>query len=241
MLISSTATMTADPATAYAAFHDEKILAATIPGVESFTRTGESDFDVVLTMGVAAIKGTYKGTVSFSAEVPDTSFTLSAKGAGGPGTIGADISVALAPGAEGGSDIIWEADAVLGGPIGGVGQRMLGGVAKRIAKKFFADIDAAIRDGVPEVNAAGAGAGSPAEGVGVAAGTGAEAAGIGAVAGAPVAAATPAAARANDASPVASCATGDSRRCSDGFLVGAAVGAGAALLGVCLGLLGGRR
>ena len=32
MLISSTATMTADPATAYAAFHDEKILAATDPG-----------------------------------------------------------------------------------------------------------------------------------------------------------------------------------------------------------------
>lgn len=98
MLVSSTATMTADPATAYAAFHDEKILAATIPGVESFTRTGESNFDVVLTMGVAAIKGTYKGTVAFSEEVEDTSFMLSAKGAGGPGTIGADISVALAPG-----------------------------------------------------------------------------------------------------------------------------------------------
>ncbi|MDN5655070.1 MAG: carbon monoxide dehydrogenase subunit G, partial [Kocuria sp.] len=158
MLISSTATMTADPATAYAAFHDEKILAATIPGVESFTRTGDSAFDVVLTMGVAAIKGTYKGTVSFSDEVQDTSFVLSAKGAGGPGTIGADITVVLAPGVDGGSDITWEADAVLGGPIGGVGQRMLGGVAKRIAKKFFGDIDAAIRDGIPDKAETGTGA-----------------------------------------------------------------------------------
>lgn len=235
MLVSSTATMTADPATAYAAFHDEKILAATIPGVESFTRTGESNFDVVLTMGVAAIKGTYKGTVAFSEEVEDTSFMLSAKGAGGPGTIGADISVALAPGENGGSDIIWEADAVLGGPIGGVGQRMLGGVAKRIAKKFFADIDAAIRDGVPVADEATAGAAPPAEGAGVAAaGTGA-----GAGTSAPVTAA--AAAPGKAAAPVASCATGDSGRCSDGFLAGAAVGAGAALLGVCLGLLGGRR
>lgn len=226
MLISSTATMTADPATAYAAFHDEKILAATIPGVESFTRTGESDFDVVLTMGVAAIKGTYKGTVSFSEEVPDTSFTLSAKGAGGPGTIGADISVALAPGVDGGSDIIWEADAVLGGPIGGVGQRMLGGVAKRIAKKFFADIDAAIRDGIPVANEAS---------------TDAEPAATGTVAGTSAPVTAPIAAPGKAAAPVASCATGDSRRCSDGFLAGAAVGAGAALLGVCLGLLGGRR
>ncbi|WP_350269976.1 carbon monoxide dehydrogenase subunit G [Brevibacterium sp. CBA3109] len=226
MLISSTATMTADPATAYAAFHDEKILAATIPGVESFTRTGESTFDVVLTMGVAAIKGTYKGTVSFSEEVPDTSFMLSAKGAGGPGTIGADISVALTPGENSGSDIIWEANAVLGGPIGGVGQRMLGGVAKRIAKKFFADIDAAIRDGVPTANAVS---------------TAAEAVETGAVAGtsAPVTAA--AAAPGNLAAPVAGCATGNPRLCGEGFLAGAAVGAGAALLGVCLGLLGGRR
>src|SRR5699024_11306346 len=98
MLTSSTATMIADPATAYAAFHDESILAATIPGVESFTRAGEGSFDVVLTMGVAAIKGTYKGTVAFSEAVEGTSFVLSAKGAGGPGTSDAGSAGALARG-----------------------------------------------------------------------------------------------------------------------------------------------
>ena len=225
MLISSTATMTADPATAYAAFHDEKILAATIPGVESFTRTAESSFDVVLTMGVAAIKGTYKGTVEFSQEVEGTSFVLSAKGAGGPGTIGADISVALAPGADGGSDIVWEADAVLGGPIGGVGQRMLGGVAKRIAKKFFADIDAAIRDGVPDKTEAGE---DSASGVPTRAGTNA-------------AVPAPNAVGSTGAVAPAGLVSTGSRVCGDGFLAGAAVGAGAALLGVCVGLLAGRR
>lgn len=236
MLISSTATMIADPATAYAAFHDETILAATIPGVESFTRTGESSFDVVLTMGVAAIKGTYKGTVAFSEEVEGTSFVLSAKGAGGPGTIGADISVALAPGAEGGSAITWEADAVLGGPIGGVGQRMLGGVAKRIAKKFFADIDAAIRDGVPEKGApAGDSTGAEA-GAGVLAGAAAPVDPNGTATGVPAAAPAP-----GDARAPAAWATGSHRPCGDSFVVGAAVGAGAALLGVCLGLLAGRR
>lgn len=237
MLISSTAMMNADPATAYAAFHDESILASTIPGVESFTRNGEGSFDVVLTMGVAAIKGTYKGTVAFSEEVEGTSFVLSAKGAGGPGTIGADISVSLAPGSEGGSDIIWEADAVLGGPIGGVGQRMLGGVAKRIAKKFFADIDTAIRDGVPAKSAV---AGDAADLNGPEAGVGAgDAAPLGtdaAVTGGTSVSSPPG----NVAFPAA-WATSNHRPCGDGFLVGAAVGAGAALLGVCLGLLAGRR
>ena len=236
MLISSTATMIADPATAYAAFHNESILAATIPGVESFTRTGEGSFDVVLTMGVAAIKGTYKGTVAFSEEVEGTSFVLSAKGAGGPGTIGADISVALAPGAEGGSDITWQADAVLGGPIGGVGQRMLGGVAKRIAKKFFADIDAAIRDGVPETDAA-AGVSTGAEVDGLSGSGAAAPVGSGtAAAGAPAVSSLP-----GDAAVPATWTAGSHRPCGDGFVVGAAVGAGAALLGVCLGLLAGRR
>ena len=236
MLISSTATMTADPATAYAAFHDEKILAATIPGLESFTRTADGSFDVVLTMGVAAIKGTYKGTVAFSQEVEGTSFVLSAKGAGGPGTIGADISVALSPGADNGSAIEWKADAVLGGPIGGVGQRMLGGVAKRIAKKFFADIDAAIRDGVPEKTETGAGS-EPGAGATAPAGTG-ESVGTSS----PVGATAPsnAAVTANAAAP-AGFVTSGSRLCGDGFIAGAAIGAGAALLGVCVGLLAGRR
>lgn len=240
MLISSTATMTADPATAYAAFHDEKILAATIPGVESFTRTGVSAFDVVLTMGVAAIKGTYKGTVSFSEEVQDASFVLSAKGAGGPGTIGADITVVLAPGVDGGSDITWEADAVLGGPIGGVGQRMLGGVAKRIAKKFFGDIDAAIRDGIPDkAETDGEGSASAAAGGSGSAAVAESGAGVPATAAsAPVASAATAPVAAG-AAPVA--AGSCSQISSEGFFAGAVVGAGAALLGVCLGILAGRR
>lgn len=220
MLISSVAQMTADPDTAYAAFHDPRILAATIPGVESFTPVDEQSYNVVLTMGVAAIKGTYKGSVAFSQEQAPTSFVLTAKGSGGPGTIGADISVALAPGEAGGTEVTWEADAVLGGAIGGVGQRMLSGVAKRIATKFFKDIDRAIHEGVEE----------PAI--------------ISEVA-APEVLAVPAvsAAPAGSTLPVAESAgavLGTSVRGSE-FFAGAAVGAGAALLGVCVGLLAGRR
>ena len=223
MRISSVAQMTADPDTAYAAFHDPRILAATIPGVEGFTPVDDQNYDVVLTMGVAAIKGTYKGSVAFSQEHPPTSFVLTAKGSGGPGTIGADITVALAPGEAGGTEVTWDADAVLGGAIGGVGQRMLSGVAKRIAAKFFKDIDRAIHEGVEEPAVAAT----------------ADAPEVLAVPTAPAALAAPA----GPATPVAEPAGsvhGTSVRGSE-FLAGAAVGAGAALLGVCVGLLAGRR
>lgn len=242
MLVSSTATMSADPATAYAAFHDERVLAATIPGVESLSPAGPGAYDIVLTMGVAAIKGTYKGSVSFSEEVEDSSFLLSAKGAGGPGTIGADIRVTLTAGQTGGSDIVWEADAVLGGPIGGVGQRMLSGVAKRIATKFFKDIDRAITDGVPSAAGEAAGTGSvddagdgPGAGSTDAVATRGESTAVApaAIGGVPLR--TIASPSASAADPCVS-----SSRTSD-LLIGVAAGAGAALLGVCIGLLAGRR
>lgn len=245
MLVSSTATMSADPATAYAAFHDERVLAATIPGVESFTPAVPGAFDIVLTMGVAAIKGTYKGSVSFSEEVENTSFLLSAKGAGGPGTIGADVRVTLVPGESGGSDITWEADAVLGGPIGGVGQRMLSGVAKRIATKFFKDIDKVIAEGVPAAVGDVSDA-SPAEVGPDGAGTSAEDSASTSV-GAEPTAVSPAGAGALSSTSGAGVLAGVGAGCGGGasrstdLLVGVAAGAGAALLGVCIGLLAGRR
>ncbi|WP_231443735.1 SRPBCC family protein [Brevibacterium zhoupengii] len=221
MRISSVAQMTADPDTAYAAFHDPRILAATIPGVEGFTPVDEQTYNVVLTMGVAAIKGTYKGSVAFSHEQPPTSFVLTAKGSGGPGTIGADITVALAPGEAGGTEVTWDADAVLGGAIGGVGQRMLSGVAKRIATKFFKDIDRAIHEGVDEPAAAVAEAAPE-------------------VLEMPAVSAAPAGSALRPVAEPAGVGFGSSVRGSE-FFAGAAVGAGAALLGVCVGLLAGRR
>jgi uncharacterized protein len=37
--------------------------------------------------------------------------------------------------------LAYDADAIVGGMIGGVGQRMLGGVAKKTAGEFFAAVD----------------------------------------------------------------------------------------------------
>ena len=41
----------------------------------------------------------------------------------------------------------YDADAVVGGMIGGVGQRMLTSVSRRMAGEFFGNVDAAIKGG----------------------------------------------------------------------------------------------
>jgi hypothetical protein len=85
---------------------------------------------------------------------------MKAQGAGGPGTIAADVAVRLAPSAAGGTDLTYDADAVVGGVIGGVGQRMLTGVTKKMAGEFFNAVDRDIATG-GAVTAPAATAGAP--------------------------------------------------------------------------------
>ena len=56
--------------------------------------------------------------------------------------------------ADGGTSLTYDADAIVGGMIGGVGQRMLVGVSKRMAAEFFGNVDdvaasGAVRAAVP--------------------------------------------------------------------------------------------
>ena len=49
--------------------------------------------------------------------------------------------VTLADAEDGATRLDYDADAVVGGVIGGVGQRMLAGVAKKTAGEFFSAVD----------------------------------------------------------------------------------------------------
>ncbi len=124
----------------WAALNDPIVLAEVIPGCERLEATGPDAYAMTVTAGVASIKGTYAGKVALEDRCEPTSFVLRASGAGGPGTVSADVKVALAQ-VEGGTRLDYDADAVVGGVIGGVGQRMLVGVAKKMAGEFFAGVD----------------------------------------------------------------------------------------------------
>jgi carbon monoxide dehydrogenase subunit G len=123
------------------AFHDPEVLARCLPGCESLTEVGPDEYAMTVTAGVAAIKGTYEGKVALLNPQHPQQFTMKAQGAGGPGTVDADVVVHLAPSAIGGTDLTYDADAAVGGMIGGVGQRMLAGVTRKMAGQFFEAVD----------------------------------------------------------------------------------------------------
>ena len=125
---------------------DPAVLVATIPGCERLEATGTNAYAMTVTAGVASIKGTYAGSCVLTDLVEHESLVMKLDGAGAPGTIGATVHVRFTP--EGGSTrISYDADAVVGGMIGGVGQRMLTSVSKRMAGEFFGNVDTAIAGG----------------------------------------------------------------------------------------------
>ena len=187
MKVSGSATLNAPVDQVWAAFNDPAVLARTLPGCQELRAMGPDSYRMTIIAGVASIKGTYEGDVALTQQNPPGSFVLKASGAGGPGTVSADVKVLLEESATGGTALTYDADAVVGGAIGGVGQRMLTGVAKKMAGQFFTAVDADLAGGGAAVPVGAAGpaqtsAGTPSWGMGSGvAPTGAPATGTGAV------------------------------------------------------------
>lgn len=138
---------------------DPAVLVATIPGCSRLETTGEHTYAMTVTAGVAAIKGTYDGSCALSDLVERESLVMRLQGAGAPGTIDATVAVRFEDVPEG-TRVSYDADAVVGGMVGGVGQRMLGSVSKRMAGEFFGNVGETLTR--PEVPG-GSPVGAPAE------------------------------------------------------------------------------
>lgn len=121
------------------ALQDPAVLARTLPGCQQLEVLGEDEYAATITAGVASVQGTYTGTVKLQDKQPHESYRLTAQGSGAPGTIRADAQLRLET--DGDTTIVhYDADAVVGGMIGGVGQRMIAGAARRTAGEFFSAV-----------------------------------------------------------------------------------------------------
>ena len=152
MRIAGNATLHAPVDAVYEALKDPRVLVRTIPGCERLEQVGEDAYAMTVTAGVASVRGTYAGDVRLTDQRAPHGFVLRASGSGAPGTVSADVAVDLAPGDDGTTLLSYDADAVVGGMIGGVGQRLLSSVAKRTAGEFFTAVDEVLAGG--EVEAA---------------------------------------------------------------------------------------
>ena len=137
MDISGSYSFNAPPDRVWALLMDPAVLSSCIPGCEKFEPDGDDRYTVTLTVGLAAITGTYTGTVVLTDMIPQTSYRLVVEGQGRPGFVKGTTAVTLqAEGATTRVDV--SAEVHTGGAIARVGQRLIGGVAKMMMDRFFA-------------------------------------------------------------------------------------------------------
>jgi uncharacterized protein len=152
--LDGSAVLHADPDRVWSVITDPAVLARTIPGCESLERVGDDEYKMNVSVGVGAIRGTYAGEVKLSDQQRPSSYVMHASGAGAPGNARATVTINLEPADGGTTTLTYSADAVIGGPVAGVGQRMITGVAKRMAGQFFKAIDDELTGAVVPIAAA---------------------------------------------------------------------------------------
>jgi carbon monoxide dehydrogenase subunit G len=118
------------------AFLDPARLKKAIPGCEKLEAVGPDEYKATMKIGVGGVKGTFEGKVRLADKKPPESYKLAVEGSGGPGFVRGETVISLSE-IEGGTRVAYSADVQVGGLIASVGQRMLGGVSKMMADKFF--------------------------------------------------------------------------------------------------------
>jgi carbon monoxide dehydrogenase subunit G len=132
---------------------DPDVMSRMIPGIEKFEQTAPDQYSVVAMLGVATVKGTYTGKVQISDRNEPSSYRIRGEGRGAPGWVKGDVLMTLTAVDAGTTKVAAKAKADIGGTIAGVGQRMMEGVGKAMAREFFESLDRELQGKKQKVSA----------------------------------------------------------------------------------------
>ncbi len=119
---------------------DPAAIRSALPGCERFTETGPGVYEVTLRIGLAAIKGTYTGTVRVSDEQPPDSYRLGAHGSGKPGGVQGEALLRLAVNGPD-TTVRYEGEVRAQGAVARLGSRLLSGAARLMIGQFFKSME----------------------------------------------------------------------------------------------------
>jgi len=136
MRLEGTNMLPASVETVWKTINDPEALRRCTPGLKELKEIGPDTYEATLTIGIAAVKGTYAGTLAITDKRAPTHYKIALDGSGGAGFMKGEGTVDLEP--QGDETVLkWVGDLQIGGLIAGVGQRMLGGVGKMLIGQFF--------------------------------------------------------------------------------------------------------
>ena len=115
---------------------DSNAIAACLPGCRELRPLGDDRYQADLTIGVAAVSGSFGATIALLDKVPPLSYRLAVEATGKPGFARGSAAIVLTP-EGGGTAVTVTAQAEVGGLIARVGQRMIEGVARMTMDRFY--------------------------------------------------------------------------------------------------------
>lgn len=128
--------------------NDPEVLKACIPGCQSLEMTSDTSFEAVAKVKVGPVSASFKGKVNLSDLDPPNGYRISGEGEGGvAGFAKGGANVRLTDNDSGGTRLAYDVEAQIGGKLAQLGGRLVNGVAKNLADKFFESFAKATAEG----------------------------------------------------------------------------------------------
>jgi carbon monoxide dehydrogenase subunit G len=144
--VEGTRTFDAPRATVWQVLNDPSRLAKTMPGVESFDVADDRHWraNVKIPLGLGGLRMSIDFT---KLEEREPEFAkLAAKGNGVGAIMNMETAFHLSESEAGGTDMAWEADVKIAGPVGSMGQRVLQPIVNQQVGQVLTALDAQVQE-----------------------------------------------------------------------------------------------
>jgi carbon monoxide dehydrogenase subunit G len=122
------------------ALADPAVLKKVIPGADRFEETSPGNFEVEISIGIGIIRGRFLGTIELTDLNPPSSQRLVMNGEGTGGWIKGSGTLMLRD-VEDRTEIDVDGEALTGGVLARVGQRMIGNASRTLMGQFFKNLN----------------------------------------------------------------------------------------------------
>lgn len=144
MEISATYRFAAAPSEVWTQLMDPEAIKSCLPGCRELRPIGDNRYHAEMSIGVAAVTGTFTATIVLSDQLPPNSYRLTVDATGKPGFARGSAFIVLKQTPEG-TDVEVKASSQVGGLIARVGQRLIDGVARMTMDRFFTCLASRLR------------------------------------------------------------------------------------------------
>lgn len=141
MQIKDTYTVPAPREKTWEYFTTPEFLQQSIPGCDALKPLGDDTFEAVIKVGIASIKGTYKGSVKLENKQPPSAYRLVVHGESKIGFVNGTCDFTLEEAPENQTAVRLDGNLSVGGKLARVGQRIIGGAAKMLIGQFFKGVE----------------------------------------------------------------------------------------------------